>query len=307
MWTFVHKFQEVFLLRNVVYEKHKFENIINITKLVTVHYFEFDKNFSFKGESHNFWEMVYIDKGEAIITSDNTEFSLKQGELYFHRPGEFHKIRANGKTAPNVCVATFVCTSPTMKMFERKKIPLPENSKSLFRNFLDEAQNAFEFPFFDSNNGQLRPRTNSPLGSQQLVRIYLETLLIFLLRDEDAMGHAPLLFQTKESMENHIMVQIIDYLESKIYSDICISDVCKAVRYGKTYVSTLFKETTGFSIMQYYTMLKISESKRMIRENLGNISEIAYRLGFNDPRYFSRSFKRITGMTPTEYINSVKK
>lgn len=294
-------------MRNVVYEKHKFENIINITKLVTVHYFEFGKNFSFKGESHNFWEMVYIDKGEAIITSDDAEFSLLQGELYFHKPGEFHKIRANGKTAPNVCVATFVCASPVMKMFEKKKIPLPENLKSLFRNFLDEAQNAFEFPFFDSDHKQLRPRTNSPLGSQQLVRIYLETLLIFLLRDEDAVGHPPLLFQSKKSMENHIIVQIIEYLESKIYDNICISDICKTVRYGKTYVSTLFKELTGFSIMHYYTMLKISEAKKLIRENFGNISEIAYRLGFDDPRYFSRSFKRITGMTPTEYTNSVNK
>ena len=56
-------------------------NLISINKIVTIHYYEFDKNFSFEGESHNFWEMVYIDSGEVEINARNNRFLLKQGEM----------------------------------------------------------------------------------------------------------------------------------------------------------------------------------------------------------------------------------
>ena len=44
------------------YVKHRIENLVNIAKIVTIHYYELDKNFSYPGESHDFWELVYADK-----------------------------------------------------------------------------------------------------------------------------------------------------------------------------------------------------------------------------------------------------
>ena len=69
-----------------VYVKHQIANLIPISKIVTIHYFEFEKDFVSSGESHDFWEFVYIDKGEAIVTEGKQKLILKQGEGYFHKP-----------------------------------------------------------------------------------------------------------------------------------------------------------------------------------------------------------------------------
>lgn len=82
------------------YFKHKLENLLVIDKIVTIHYFEFDKNFKSKVEAHDFWELVYADKEDILCTADGRRWVLKQGELLFHKPDEVHSLAANGKTRP---------------------------------------------------------------------------------------------------------------------------------------------------------------------------------------------------------------
>ena len=99
-----------------IYVKTELQSILNISKIVTIHYYEFDKNFIFEGESHDFWEMVYVDRGQVKIRRDNEEQILSQGEIIFHKPDEFHSIRAYN-SAPNFFVVSFVCNSPAMRYF----------------------------------------------------------------------------------------------------------------------------------------------------------------------------------------------
>ena len=75
------------------YIKTKFNNIINITEIVTIHYYELDDVFNFVGEQHNFWELVYVDSGEVEITRDNEKVILRQGDIIFHKPNEFHSVK----------------------------------------------------------------------------------------------------------------------------------------------------------------------------------------------------------------------
>lgn len=293
-------------MQNIIFEKHKFETILNITRLVTVHYFEFDKNFIFNGERHDFWEMVYADKGEIIISADDKDFLLGQGEVYFHRPGEFHKLQANGKIAPNIFVVTFVCSSPAMRFFVKRKMTLPQKLKSFLSKVISETQNAFELSFYDPYQHELKAKEGSLIGAQQLVRIYLETLLILLLREKDEGGNSPIILHSKETMENHITAQVIEHMEKHLYDKISLAEICGTVSYSKTYICNLFKENTGYSIHQYYTILKIAEAKRLLREGNLSISEIAEALNFSDACYFARCFKRIAKMTPSEYLQSIK-
>ena len=78
------------------YIKTKLQSVITISRIVTIHYYEFDRNFVFHGESHNFWEMVYVDKGAVEIKRNDEYITLKQGEIVFHCPDEFHSIKALG-------------------------------------------------------------------------------------------------------------------------------------------------------------------------------------------------------------------
>ena len=90
-----------------------------------------------------------------------------------------------------------------------------------------------------------------------------------------------------------------------IYGNINLDKICKEVNYGKTYICTRFKAVMGYSVMEYVNILKIAEAKKLIREKNHNFMQISNMLNFNNPHYFSKVFKKITGLSPREYMNTV--
>ncbi len=94
---------------------------LQVDRIVTVHDFEYSSNYAFVGEQHDFWEFVYVDKGEIEVCADQRELVLKKGELLFHKPGEFHSLRANGG-GPNLVIASFFCDSPAMEFFNQRLV-----------------------------------------------------------------------------------------------------------------------------------------------------------------------------------------
>lgn len=108
-----------------------------------------------------------------------------------------------------------------------------------------------------------------------------------------------------KTVEDTVVNEIMDLLGKNIYGKLDMNTICQEIHYGKTYLSTRFKSETGLSVMEYYTKLKIAEAKKLIRERNYNITQVANLLMFSDPHYFSRIFKKHTGMTPREYLDSV--
>jgi len=92
-----------------------------------------------------------------------------------------------------------------------------------------------------------------------------------------------------------------------VYSKLLIDDICTFTYYSRAHIYGVFKETTGMSIMQYFRMLKVDEAKHLIESKEYTFSEISDMLSFENLNYFSRMFKKHTGMTPTDYKNSLPK
>jgi AraC-like DNA-binding protein len=284
---------------------HKIDNVINVTRLVTIHYFEFTSDFIFEGEVHDVWEMVYVDKGEITATADTRTELLRQGDILFHKPNEFHDLRANGKVAPNVFVMTFASTSKLMKFFEGFHSSLPTKYRRLIAAIIEEGRQAFRLPYFDINMNGLTDNPDAPVGAQQMIRLYLEQLLILIVRDRTLGGVRYQFLPTRDDVDDRIAAEIISLLEHSLYDELTIEDVCRQLNYSKTYLSTTFRSKTDYSIKQYYNLLKIAEAKKLIREKQYNFTQIAQMLHFDTSQYFSRVFQRITGMTPTEYSQSI--
>ncbi len=80
----------------------------------------------------------------------------------------------------------------------------------------------------------------------------------------------------------------------------------KSLAYSKAYLSKIFKAYCGYSMGEYLILLKIEKAKQLIREKEFNFTQISDMLAFSNPLYFSRVFRRVTGMSPREYLNSVK-
>ena len=286
------------------YIKHKIANLISISKIVTIHYYEFDKNFYYDGESHDFWEMVYVDSGNMKITANGKEFSLKQGDVIFHKPNEFHTLKTDNETAANVFVISFVCSSESMSFFKGKTMTVPSKLKKYIYTILEES--SLTFKSMATEDIKLELKENPPIGGQQMIKTFLEQFLIMLIRSETDNQNTRI-FPSKEIMENHIVSQVMQIIEENTYGKITIEQICSKLNYSRAYLSKIFKTTTGYTILEYILMNKIREAKKLIREERYNFTQISDLLNFDNPHYFSTVFKKIANMTPTSYKNSVKK
>lgn len=281
------------------YIKIRPKTVINVSRIVTIHYYEFGPNFVFQGESHDFWELVYVDKGKVQVRRDNEELILKQGELLFHQPNEFHSIRSL-ESSPNFFVISFSSASPAMAYFQKYRTQLDNNLKRYLSSIIREAEKTYLIPKNDPNLKKLHRKENAPLGGEQLIQTYLEQMLIFLLRTNTTQTDVAL-FPQKETQEDALIEAMKQFLSQRITQTVRIEDICNEFDYSRSYLTRRFQQGTGQSLAAYATTLKIEEAKRLIRESDMNLAQISEYLAFDNPQYFSRVFKKRTGMTPTEF------
>lgn len=283
------------------YFKHKLQNLINVSKIVTIHYFEFEKNFKTDGEFHDFWELVYAEKEDIICSADNSIVTLKEGEVLFHKPNEFHTLSANGKTAPNVFILSFVCKSDAMRFFENKKFLIDEQLAKFIYFILEEGKKTFDIPFSDPSLKKMALKENATLGGEQLIKNYLELFLINLLRSSTETKDGNQIFLPRKELLSKPVNETIKVLETALYVNLSIDEICTKTAYGRAYLQRVFKAKTKKTIMEYYVNLKIERAKQLLRETSLSVKEISEKLAFSEPNYFTKTFKRVSGMTPTAY------
>ena len=114
----------------------------------------------------------------------------------------------------------------------------------------------------------------------------------------------------EERRVHHSTLKAIDaerYIRSR-YSDpeLTLSDVCRELSVSKSYFSPLFKAHTGMTFVEYVTALRMEHAKELIAMHELRNYEVADRVGFSDPHYFSLTFKKQTGLTPTEYRDQTR-
>jgi two-component system response regulator YesN len=98
-----------------------------------------------------------------------------------------------------------------------------------------------------------------------------------------------------------VIPMVIEYLNKNYYHNISLNDVAKNVNLSYNYLSKVFKDELGKSFVDYLTELRIEKSMKLLANENISIKEICQKNGYNDPNYYSKAFKKITGMTPTEY------
>lgn len=118
---------------------------ISISKIYSIHYFEYMSDFSFEGESHDFWEFICVDKGEVLVTADTEHYVLRHGEITFHQPNEFHNVQATGEVAPNLVVISFWCEDEAMSFFRKKTLKIDEVERNILASIISEARHCFDF------------------------------------------------------------------------------------------------------------------------------------------------------------------
>ncbi len=282
------------------YKKTVLDIPLRIDGVYSVHYFEYTKDFAYSGEIHDFWELVYADKQNILITAGAEEILLPMGHLYIHRPNEFHNIRCDGVKAANSVILSFDCSCQQLMNIAGMVIAVGSEEKALLGAIIQEAGKAFSTPLGLAYTREMRKREQSPFGAQQLIGIYLEQLLIFLIR-----GNRRTLPMQKPE-KNTLLIAICDYLEKHVEEPLRFADVRDYFNVSASVIKKTFREHMSCGVMEYFTRLKIDAAKELIRGSELNFTEIADRLSFNTSQYFTTVFRRVSGMTPTEYAYSVR-
>lgn len=283
---------------------YKISSLLTISKIVTIHYQKLLKNYIFPKEKHNFWEIIYCDKNEVFVTVDNDKKLLKKGEVVFIAPNETHSVECDNVSDANIFIVSFDCKSKTMNYFKGKRFAVPEDLRFLLASIMSEAKHTFVIPDFNPNLDKLVLRSDPNVGGAQVIKNNLEELLIKLIRFETSKPTSQEVFISKIEDSDALEDEIIKILENNIYSNVTLDAISSALHYGKTTICKTFKKKTGKTIIGYYLEIKIEESKKLIRENK-SFSEISNALGFDSLPHFTKTFKRITTMTPREYKNSI--
>ena len=274
-----------------------------VRELFSVHYFEYTSNYRFAGESHDFWELLYVDNGTVQVVADDQQYSLSRGQLIFHAPGEFHALSANGVVAPNLVVIGFGCSSPAMKFFKGRLTFAGAAERALLARIVEESTAVFSTPLNNPTTTQLIRRPDAPVFGEQFIANALEELLLRLIRQGESL---PSPGQHTSHQTNLTMVAITEYLNQRLDQPLTVDQICRDNMIGRSQMQKLFHDHTGGGVIEYFSNMKIKAARQMIREGHLNVTQISAKLGFQSVHYFSRRFKELTGMSPREYSDSVK-
>ena len=269
---------------------------LHITQIITIHYFEYTNTYHFHGESHDFWEFLCVDKGEVTVTAGEKKLILQQGQIIFHEPNEFHNVQANGKIAPNLVVISFSCDSSCMKQFRNLITTISETEKTFLAQIIREARHCIATPLDNPFTKKMERRTDSPFASEQMIQLYLELLLLSMLRRLNRKEKPdPSEKSTRKENDTILYQRILLYMKDHLRSQLTLDQICQANLVGKSQLQKLFQKEQHCGVIHYFSYLKIEEAKQMIRQEQANFTEISYALGYTSIHYFSRQFKTLPG------------
>lgn len=107
---------------------------------------------------------------------------------------------------------------------------------------------------------------------------------------------------SKNDKISNITSMAIKYIEEHYNEEISLDDVSKYVSLTPQYFSKVFKDETGYNFVEWITNIRVKNAKDLMNSTDKTIKEVCYLVGYHDPNYFSRIFKKIVGISPTEYL-----
>lgn len=264
-----------------------------ITGVANVHFFEFDKNFTTDIDKHPFYELVFVSNGKLKVSSEKYSGYIDKGSMIIHKPNELHSLASDEKSSPTVIIMGFTCVGMPEQFCETPLVLNEPNIKKL-AEAVKEGRNVFapphNVPVYD-----MKKNKNQVYGSEQMLKISIEHFFISLIRER-------FIAPNSETLTSKFNVnEIIAYLNDKYKEKITISELAFIFNTNRTTLCKEFKKATNSSILEYVNQIKLDRAKRKIIETNANFTEISNELNFESIHYFTKFFKKKTGVTPKEF------
>lgn len=283
------------VLTNTEFKSIKLDNPFNysnisssldISEIYTKFYQEKGTNYNFSGEKHSYWELTYVDKGELLTTIDGVSYHLKQGDLIFYAPMQFHTQSTFEKISSSYLTINFKMNFNHADLLCNKIFSLKRDSYFIVTKLIEEL-------------------SNDNLYSNDLSLCYLKQLIIQMLRLNNSHFHSKPTTHMQQTYENELLNDILLYIDDNIYEKISVSTLCEHFCISTSMLHSLFRKNMNNTAKNYINELKLSKSKELIRNSTHTLSEISEMLGFSSIHYFSKKFKSYFNISPTEYSKSI--
>lgn len=283
------------VLTNTEFKSIKLDNPFNysnisssldISEIYTKFYQEKGTNYNFSGEKHSYWELTYVDKGELLTTIDGVSYHLKQGDLIFYAPMQFHTQSTFEKISSSYLTINFKMNFNHADLLCNKIFSLKRDSYFIVTKLIEEL-------------------SNDNLYSNDLSLCYLKQLIIQMLRLDNSHFHSKPTTHMQQTYENELLNDILLYIDNNIYEKISVSTLCDHFCISTSMLHSLFRKNMNNTAKNYINELKLSKSKELIRNSTHTLSEISEMLGFSSIHYFSKKFKLYFNISPTEYSKSI--
>lgn len=256
---------------------------VHVKTLYTILYQEKSRQFDFRGEKHSFWEFTYVDKGNMICEVDGLPYELKQGQMMFFAPHQFHVQKGDGKSPLTFLTVTFDGDIVQPDMVANRTIYADEACMKIIQNIMQEEH-------------------SGSIYSGDMIICELTRLLITVVRNirsDTIVTRIPTRLKVK--VDNAYVSECIELIHQNISSTITLPWLARQLSLSPSYLSSLFKQKVGRSISEYVRLVRLEKVKDMIGEGRYTIAQISDIMGYCSPTYLSTEFKREYDMSPKEY------
>ncbi len=267
-----------------------------VNRIAHIHFFEFPENFATKNDSHPFFEFLFVKKGTLEISSSSYCGVLNKGEMILHNPSETHSLTCPADSAPIVIIIGFECETDALGEFSLAPKKLNKTQINRLAEIIKIGRTIFSPPY-NISTYNMKKKKHIPFGNEQLLKIFLETFLIELVKE--AQQRKP---QTGTPLSHTSNIkEVIAYLDENYLEKILIDELVFIFNSNRSKLCREFKAKTGMTILEYINKKKIAYAKKLLEESADTITAIAAKMNFDTIHYFTSFFKQQTGVSPKEY------
>jgi len=228
---------------------------------------------TFPPHQHTTWEIVLYTKGKGVATVGDQEIPFCVGTIVCMPPDIPHKERSEAGFTNIHIHAT------------RAGVPFPERIP-IFQDPVDR-------PFFNIASMLFREFHHKAGHWELITQDLFDILILYLSRWRSAERPHPQV----EALRNLLVAKFHD-------SDFSVGDALKRVPLSPDHLRKLFQKAYGKAPIDFLTELRVNEAKHLLEIGGFPVKEVSQRVGFTDPYYFSRVFRKVTGRWPSRYVEA---
>ena len=255
------------------------ERDFTVTGFCTAFRFSWDGEFIFHGESHDFWEVIFVTEGSVESVEDENVYLVKENQMILHSPLEFHRIRSAEGARQQGIIVTFKTAGSLPEELKDGVFTLSAEEKEEYLSICDTVME-----FVRGNGAYYAGQEGADRLSAFLIRLSQQTPGRFLSR---AAGAA----------EYH---RTVSDMTDCVCENLTLADFAKRQNISVSYLKILFKTYAGISPKTYFNQLRARHAAHLLDRDL-TVAEVAEKMNFSSQNYFTVFFRNHMGCNPSEY------